>query len=307
MVGQRVRSRPAPSPPCAGRSARAGRPADAPAAARAAVTQESMPPLRQTTASGLHTPRSTPGHRYLWSWTCRRTPRPSSRIQRAELAGVELRRGPARRGRAARQERTLAHDVPRPLVVAPVRDHELRLVLGREQVEVAPFHPMRLARAGRLHVHDRHRAGVEARRAAMCPDVSTRTCQPASARRLTKGNAAGWESGSPPVSRTRRHGYCPISARTSSSDALPPLVERVGRVAPHAAQGASGEPHEHARLSGPGPFALDGEEDLVDGQHGGDVCTLVSGPRTRQRPCEPPFPVIGVTTTFETASLLLAS
>src|SRR6185369_14459344 len=33
-------------------------------------------------------PRSTPGQRYLWSWTCTRAGRPSSRIQRASSPGA---------------------------------------------------------------------------------------------------------------------------------------------------------------------------------------------------------------------------
>ena len=38
-------------------------------------------------AHGGHTPRSAPGHRYLWSCTCNRTGRPSSRIQRPRAPG----------------------------------------------------------------------------------------------------------------------------------------------------------------------------------------------------------------------------
>ena len=51
--------------------------------------------------------------------------------------------------------------------------------------------------------------------------------------------------------------------------ALPSLVESVARVAPHAAQRAAGESHEHAGLAGASALALDGEEDLVDGQDAG--------------------------------------
>ena len=48
---------------------------------------------------------------------------------------------------------------------------------------------------------------------------------------------------------------------------LAPFGERVGRVAPGAAQVAGGQAHEHARPPGVGRFPLDGVEDLVDGQH----------------------------------------
>src|SRR5437867_6008602 len=34
-----------------------------------------------------HTPLSTPGQTYLWSWSCSRAGTPSSRIQRARSAG----------------------------------------------------------------------------------------------------------------------------------------------------------------------------------------------------------------------------
>ena len=37
---------------------------------------------------------------------------------------------------------------------------------------------------------------------------------------------------------------------------------------------AAGQPHEHARTAGPGRFALDREEDLVDGQHEKSLRTL---------------------------------
>ena len=47
-------------------------------------------------------------------------------------------------------------------------------------------------------------------------------------------------------------------------------MERVGGVAPRAAQRAPGEADEHAGLPGAGPFALDREEGLVDGQHDGN-------------------------------------
>ena len=132
VVGQRLEAGQLLAPRCAGRSSRAGRPGDGRAAAMAAVTPESMPPLTQTTASGLaHTPRSTPGQRYLWSWTCRRTRQAVVEDPAAELAGIERRRGPARRAPgSASGQRALAHEVARPLVVGAVGDHELHLVLA---------------------------------------------------------------------------------------------------------------------------------------------------------------------------------
>src|SRR5687767_4636135 len=54
------------------------------------------------------------------------------------------------------------------------------------------------------------------------PDVSTTTSHPASRRRATNGNAAGWDRGSPPVTQARRAGCRDISAKTSSSSRREP-------------------------------------------------------------------------------------
>src|SRR5690606_1014592 len=52
-------------------------------------------------------------------------------------------------------------------------------------------------------------------------------------------------------------------------------VERVLGVAPYAAQGAAGQPHERARQPRPGALALDGVEDLRDAEESGGRCLLV--------------------------------
>src|SRR4029453_13299014 len=92
-----------------------------------------------------------------------------------------------------------------------------------------------------------------------------------------EGEGRGLGEGVPSRQPPRAGGEGPRSrpARRPPPPVAPPpprpLVERVGGVAPRAAQRAAGEPDEHAGLARTRALALDGEEDLVDGQHGARI------------------------------------
>ena len=236
VVGQGVEAGAAPCPPCAGRSSRGGRRGvvrggEGRGDARVHAAADADDGQRRR----AHTPRSTPGQRYLWSWTCSRTGRPSSRIQRAELAGSSApctgREQHRARARPAAASRT---SVARPLVVGAVRDHELHLVAaaaagrgcaspcGAVSPEPGAF-TSRMATARGSRRVERHVArGLDQHLPARVEEARRRS-----------GNAAGWASGSPPVS-VHAAGRDGARSRptTSSSSRRASLVERVGGVAP---------------------------------------------------------------------------
>ncbi len=159
------------------------------------------------------------------------------------------------------------------VVVDAVANHELHFVVRPQPREVAGVVLRRFPAARTLHVHDHggvgrhvfdaavatgldqhlHAGGVQ----AVHQRIDVLLQQRLAAGHLDQIAAVTGDLGHDVV---ERH--------------LAALVERVGAVAPGAAQVARREAHEHTRPAGVARLALDGIEDLVDRQH---------APRARRR------------------------
>ena len=189
--------------------------------------------------------------------------------------------GRQQNGRGARAERVPIDDALRELVVAAVLNDELDFVVPRQPAEVLPIVLVGFAAGGTLDVDDfenrrRHprngpmAAGLEHDAPARGQQTVHQRIHLVLQQRLAAGNLD--ERAAMPIDLghhlVHRH--------------LAPFVERVRRVAPGTAEVARRQPHEHAGLAGARRFALDGVEDLVDGEQFStldlslETCRLIS-------------------------------
>src|SRR5882672_10064765 len=247
----------------------------------AAAVYESRPPLSRTTALPLDDARGTPELVGGLDSTRRRVPDVLVKLQ-LDPHGQVVREHPLRQRprvhdavhgrevdrRGARREAVPHDDVAGVLVVRAILDDELHLVLRTKAVEVAPVVFRGLAAAGALHVEDGDDAVGDAGRAAM---------------------ASGLEEHRPPAFEQLLHQriHILLQQRLAAGHldertrvrvqllehvierALRSFVEGVRRVAPRAPEVAGGQANEDTRPPGVARFALDGVENLVDGQHAG--------------------------------------
>ena len=157
-------------------------------------------------------------------------------------------------------------DVFRELVVGAILYDELDFIVRREPIEIAPVVLAGFAAAGAFDVDDLHDGGRHARDRPMPAGLEhhgpTLREQPVHQRIhivLQQRLAAG---------DLDERAAVPLDLSQNFVDRhLPPLVERVRRVAPRAPQIAGRETDEHARLPRARRFALNRMEDLVHRQH----------------------------------------
>ena len=204
----------------------------------------------------------------LCSCSCRRAGRRSASIHSDSVFGSSTPCTGENRTAAARAGQVVARDdVARELVVGAILDHELHLVVRRQPVEVAPVVLAGFAAARALDVDDLHAPPPARASIGRWPPVSSMHRRAAGQQPLhqridvvlQQRLAAGDLDERAAVALDRRDHLVDRH--------LAPFVERVGRVAPRAAQVAGRQPHEHARAPGAGRLALNRMEDLVDGQH----------------------------------------
>ena len=208
-----------------------------------------------------------------------RTGSPSSSTQRASSPRGSRSWTAENSTVASRGARASAGRPLGPLVVGAVGDDELQLVPRPQRVQVLPAVAIALAAPRALEVDDAAHAFGN---------------------RVDREAAAGLEQHLVSAGEQRAHQIdrFGLQQRLSSGhldqraaegrDTLHDLVdgdgvalvERVGRVAPDAAEVAPGQAHEHARTPGVRRFALDRMEDLVDAEHG-DI--LAKAPRKAGR------------------------
>src|SRR5438105_4103458 len=161
------------------------------------------------------------------------------------------------------------------VIVGAILDDELHLVVRREAIEVLPVVPVRLAAAGALDVddlpHGRRNAVDRPVSSRLQHDRPARGKQPIHQRIhvLLQQRLAARDFDEPTL--VLLHSGHDVVDRH-----LAPLVKRVRRIAPGAAQIARRQPHEHARFPRARRFALDRVEDLVDRKHKNRG--LVAGP-----------------------------
>ena len=169
-------------------------------------------------------------------------------------------------GRAPAVQRVSRHDVARELVVHAVANHELHLVVRRQQAQVLPVVPGRLAAARALHIDDPDHlrgnlldaevsAGLDHHRQAGVEQAIHQRIDVALEQRLTASDL------DQPASKARHLPHHVVHATLGA------LVERVLRIAPRTPEIAGGQAHEDARPTRVRRFSLDRMENLVDRQH----------------------------------------
>src|SRR5690606_18689154 len=155
----------------------------------------------------------------------------------------------------ARQRGVRAHEIPRPLVIAAARDHELQRVGGGQERQILEPVPRALAGAGRLDVDDAADARIDDGDVVGASGLETygvsgiaQSLEQRRAARLRERLAAG-------------HADVPGAERRRVLDDLvdrPPraAAERVSGIAVAAAQRAAGQPNEDRRPAGEERLAL---------------------------------------------------
>jgi hypothetical protein len=229
----------------------------------ASTTAESMPPESRTTAGFTGQRLVVPQELVQLHLEPHRQPVRHDPVgQRARVELVLARR---EQHLAAFVQAVLGEHRARPVVVGPVAQHELDLVVRRQQFDVRPQVAIDFAGTRRLEVeHPRHprvdladadrSRGFQRHRMA---GVAQPPQQPDAAllrQRLATGHA------------DMAHALALYLGEDLVDRPPAATVEGVGGVAVLAAQRAAGQAHEHGRAPRVAGLALQGQEDLGDAQ-----------------------------------------
>src|SRR5690554_45313 len=232
----------------------------------ARTTAESMPPETRTTAffSGISAARLVvPEDLVQLHLEAYRQAVGNDPV--GKLARADLRLAGREQHVAALADGVVNHHAARPVVVGPAADHELDLVVRRQQRDVASEVARLLARARGLDVQDARDAGIDPadveRARGLQRDHVARVAQPAQQsdaallrQRLAAGHADMAHAVAGDLCKDR-------------VDVLPlAAVEGIGGIAVAAAQRAAGQADEYRRPPGVARLALERQENLGDAE-----------------------------------------
>ena len=163
----------------------------------------------------------------------------------------------------------LPHEIAREIIVPAAGNHKLDFVVGPHSVEIGGVECIGFARIGALDVHDfddRSRQAAYESFAARFDHHCVSSCK----QLLSKLGSFGLQQRLAPRDFHQASGGYRLPGKRMDftddfvSGVLCPAVKCIRRVAPNAAQVATGQANENAGQTRAGAFALDGLENFSD-------------------------------------------